>query len=92
MSNTKEVISIDKNSWILDCARTQHICNDKASFRNLLTTNAEITSVHKEKINLNFVGTVDATCKGQKLCFTDMLYNPDSPANLVSLVVLLKKG
>lgn len=85
-------ISIDKNSWVLDCACTQHICNDKSILRNLENTNAKILAANSAKVDVNLIGVVDALCNGQKLCFNDVLFNPNSPANLVSLIMLFKRG
>ena len=93
MSVPKKV-SVDRDSWVLDSACNQHSCNNKSVFEpdSLKSVKAEVLVGNSNKVPVNLVGTVIAKSDSCNLKFIDVLYNPASPANLISLVRLLKRG
>lgn len=69
-------------------------CNNKSLFEpnSLKSIEATILVGNSDKVSVNLVGTVIAQSSNYNSSFGNVLYNPDSPANLVSLVRLLKLG
>ena len=91
---TPKNVVLSKSSWILDNACNGHVCNDKALFEpdSLRSVDSNILVGNSAKVQIGLIGIVNAKTNNCDLRFENVSFNPDSPANLISVSRLLKKG
>lgn len=91
-TETLKRVKIDPNTWVMDCACTAHVCNNRSNFQSLMETSTGLTIGDNQVINVKEIGTVRAKCASSLLEFQNVLFNPSSPANLISVIKLLQNG
>jgi hypothetical protein len=89
LSNASNII---RESWILDNACTAHVSNDASNFTTLTAAESGLVVGNGEIVNVEKQGSIYASHNGVNLVFKDVLFNKNSPANLISFVALLRNG
>lgn len=84
--------NINRDSWILDGACTAHVSNDLSKFENIEDVEEKLTVGNNQVVDIKKVGNVKAKCNGSNLEFKHVLYNANSPVNLISMIRLLRNN
>ena len=88
--------SNNSSKWMVDCACTRHICNDKDSFTTLVCSQDSVQVGNKEELSAHGYGSVTLTSVVNGVTFNlelhDVLYCPEMMYNLISSSETRKKG
>lgn len=86
----------NSSRWMVDCACTRHICNDKSSFSKLVCANNTVQVGNQDCLAAHGSGSVSLSSMVDgvelKLELHDVLYCPQMMYNLISSSATRKKG
>lgn len=86
----------ESNAWIGDSGATDHMCNNKAAFKELIPYNKVIRVANGDSMTAVGKGSIDVRCYNGKEWVTrpmlNVLYVPELDCNLFSLSKVLDRG